>query len=279
MEKVLILGNKGMLGHVLFNFFKKNKSFNVIGINRSKENDNISSFYLDVLNFDALEMFIKNNRPKYIINCVGLLVKASVDKPSSAIKTNSLLPHFLNEKSGQLNFKLIHISTDCVFDGKKGSYQELDFKTETNYYGLTKNLGEVINDKNLTIRTSIIGPELKLKSTGLFEWIMSQKGNEIQGYTKVIWSGLSTIELSKFIIWAIKKDLNGLVHATNGIGISKYDLVKIINEVFRLDIKIIKSFEIQSDKSLINNIITDYEFPNYTEMIEKMKIWINDNSN
>ena len=273
MAKVLVLGNKGMLGHVLFNFLKKNKSYEVIGLNRSEYNDS-SSYSLDVINFEELEKFIKNHNPKFIINCVGLLVKASIAKPSLAIKTNSLLPHFLNEKSKQLDFKLIHISTDCVFDGKKGSYDESDFKTEVNYYGLTKNLGEINNDKNLTIRTSIIGPEIKSSPTGLFEWIMRQKGKEVQGYANVIWSGLSTIQLSKFIIWAIEKDLNGLVHATNGIGISKYNLVKIINEVFSLDIKIIKSFEIQSDKSLINNIVTDYDFPNYTEMIKEMKTWI-----
>ena len=163
MEKVLVLGNKGMLGHVLYKIFQENsnnKKYDVIGINRSVDNEDSNSYTLDVLKFDKLEQFIKSKRPKYIVNCIGSLVKASIDRPSLAIQTNSLLPHFLNEISEKYNFKLIHISTDCVFDGSKGKYKESDKKTEINYYGLTKNLGEIDNDRNLTIRTSIIGPEI-----------------------------------------------------------------------------------------------------------------------
>ena len=171
MEKVLVLGNKGMLGHVLYEVFQandSNKKYDVIGINRSVDNTDSNSFTLDVLKLDELEQFIKNKIPKYIVNCIGSLVEASINKPSLAIQTNSLLPHFLNEISEKYNFKLIHISTDCVFDGSKGSYKESDKKTETNYYGLTKNLGEINNDSNLTIRSSIIGPEIKLKTNNTF---------------------------------------------------------------------------------------------------------------
>ncbi len=179
MEKILILGNKGMLGHVLYKILQENllkKKYKVIGINRSVNNADENSFTLDVLNLNELEKFINKHQPKYIINCIGSLVQASNIYPSIAIQTNSLLPHFLNEISTKYNFKLIHISTDCVFDGSKGMYVESDKKTENNYYGLTKSLGEIDNDKNLTIRTSIIGPEIKSKTTGLFEWINKQKG-------------------------------------------------------------------------------------------------------
>ncbi|MDC1069439.1 sugar nucleotide-binding protein, partial [Flavobacteriales bacterium] len=166
MEKVLVLGNKGMLGHVLYKKIQENntnKNFDVIGINRSLDTTDRNSYTLDALKFDELEQFIKNKHPKYIVNCIGSLVEASNSRPRLAIQTNSLLPHFLNEISEKYNFKLVHISTDCVFDGSKGLYKESDKKTETNYYGLTKNLGEINNDRNLTIRTSIIGPEIKLK--------------------------------------------------------------------------------------------------------------------
>ena len=243
MEKVLVLGNKGMLGHVLYKTLQSNdnkKNYDVIGINRSEDNSDNNSYNLDVQDFNKLEEFIKNKQPKHIVNCIGVLVQESNNNKSLAIKLNSLLPHFLNDMSSKYNFKLTHISTDCVFDGKKGSYKEFNKKTETNYYGLTKNLGEINNDKNLTIRTSIIGPELKAVPTGLFNWILSKKGSTIKGYTNAIWSGLTTIELSKFIIWTFNKNLTGVIHATNSLGLSKYDLISSINSIFNLEIKLIK---------------------------------------
>ena len=281
MEKVLVLGNKGMLGHVLYKTFQSNEhtlKYDIIGINRSDDKRDNKSYLLDVLNFEKLEQFINTQEPKYVVNCIGTLVETSIKNPSLAIKTNSLLPHFLNDISKKYNFKLIHISTDCVFDGKKGMYKESDKKTETNYYGLTKNLGEINNTKNLTIRTSIIGPELKLNTTGLFNWIINQKGKSISGYSNVIWSGLTTIELAKFIIWSLDKEISGIVHATNSIGISKYDLIKIINEIFDLNIDLIKNDNFNKDKTLLNNKINKYKFPTYSEMIKQMKIWIENNN-
>jgi dTDP-4-dehydrorhamnose reductase len=281
MEKVLVLGNKGMLGHVLYKTFQSNEhtlKYDIIGINRSDDKRDNKSYLLDVLNFEKLEQFINTQKPKYVVNCIGTLVETSINNPSLAIKTNSLLPHFLNDISEKYNFKLIHISTDCVFDGKKGMYKESDKKTETNYYGLTKNLGEIDNTKNLTIRTSIIGPELKLNTTGLFNWIINQKGKSISGYSNVIWSGLTTIELAKFIIWSLDKDITGIVHATNSIGISKYDLIKITNEIFDLNIDLIKNDNYNKDKTLLNNKINKYKFPTYSEMIKQMKIWIENNN-
>jgi dTDP-4-dehydrorhamnose reductase len=281
MEKVLVLGNKGMLGHVLYETFQaKNnfKKYDVIGINRSVNNTDSNSYTLDVLKFDKLEQFIKNKQPNYIVNCIGSLVEASINRPSLAIQTNSLLPHFLNEISEKYNFKLIHISTDCVFDGSKGRYKESDKKTETNYYGLTKNLGEINNDRNLTIRTSIIGPEIKLKTTGLFDWVISQKCNTIHGYSRAIWSGLTTIELTKFIIWSLDKEITGIVHATNSLGISKYDLVKLINKTFDLNIDVLENKDYEIDKTLLNTKINNYNFPSYIKMIEEMKDWIDNNN-
>lgn len=277
MEKVLILGNKGMLGHVLYEILQSiayTKKYEVIGINRLEKNIDENSYNIDVQNFDKLEKFIEIQQPKYVINCIGILVQNSKAYPSLAIKINSLLPHVLNELSFRYNFKLTQISTDCVFDGKKGNYKECDKKTETSYYGLTKNLGEIDNNKNLTIRTSIIGPELKATPTGLFNWVLSKKRKFIDGYSNVIWSGLTTIELSKFIIWSFNKDLTGIIHATNSEGISKYDLIDIINSTFNLEIKLNRELGNLVNKTLINNIVVDYAFPTYTHMIDEMKNWI-----
>jgi len=277
MEKVLVLGNKGMLGHVLYETLQaddNSKKYDVIGINRSDDNRDNKSHRLDVLNFDKLKEFIKNKKPKYIVNCIGTLVEASINKPSLAIQTNSHLPHYLNEISEKYNFKLIHISTDCVFDGMKGMYKESDKKTETNYYGLTKNLGEIDNKKNLTIRTSIIGPELKSNPTGLFNWVISQKGNTIHGYSKAMWSGITTVELAKFIVWSLGEEVTGIVHATNSIGISKYDLIKLINKTFDLNINLLKNTEYKIDKTILNTKIDNYIFPSYIKMIEEMRNWL-----
>ena len=277
MEEVLVLGNKGMLGHVLYKTLQEtsaNKKYHVTGINRSVYNTERDSFTLDALEFSDLEQFIINKSPKYIINCIGSLVQASINSPALAIQTNSLLPHFLNEISSKYNFKLIHISTDCVFDGKRGAYKESDKKTETNYYGLTKNLGEIDNDRNLTIRTSIIGPEIKLKTTGLFNWVISQKGNTIDGYSGAMWSGLTTIELAKFIIWSLDKEITGIVHATNSMGISKYNLLQLINKTFELNIQVSENKEYEIDKTLLNTKLHNYVFPPYIQMIEEMKDWI-----
>ena len=277
MEKVLILGNKGMLGHVLFQTLSAKvfvEKYDVFGINRSDNSSDNKSYKLDALKLNDLKKFIKNKEPKYIINCIGTLVENSINKPSLAIQTNSLLPHFLNEISSEFNFKLIHISTDCVFNGYKGKYIESDIKNETNYYGLTKSLGEINNSKNLTIRTSIIGPEIKSNPSGLFNWIRTQKGKTVNGYSNAMWGGLTTIELSKFIVWTLDKELSGIVHATNSISISKFDLVKIIDEIFELNITLTKFEDYKIDKSLLNTKINTYNFPSYIKMIKEMKRWI-----
>lgn len=156
-------------------------------------------------------------------------------------------------------------------------YVEADIKTETNYYGSTKSLGEINNDRNLTIRTSIIGPEIKLKATGFFDWVMSQKDSTVEGYASAIWSGLTTIELAKFIIWSLDKEITGLVHATNSVGISKYSLVNLINEIFDLNIVVLENKDYVKDKTLLNTKIRNYIFPSYTKMIVEMKDWIDSN--
>jgi dTDP-4-dehydrorhamnose reductase len=282
MEKVLVLGNRGMLGHVLFDRLTTSycaKDFEIIGINRSHSDQNSNVYVLDVLDSNALELFIGHHRPNYVINCIGILIKDSLANPTIAIKINALLPHFLNEMSEKYNFKFIHISTDCVFDGCRGHYIENDYPTETGMYGSSKKMGEIINERNLTIRTSIIGPELKSNHTGLLEWVFSNKGKVIDGYSRVFWSGLTTLELADYIIWVLKNDISGLVHATNNISISKYELLNLINEIFELKLVIRENFSEIKDKSLVNTRIIDYEFPVYRTMLANLESWMNKNIN
>tara|TARA_B110001450_G_C17547578_1_gene451241 strand:- start:583 stop:981 length:399 start_codon:yes stop_codon:yes gene_type:complete len=129
----------------------------------------------------------------------------------------------------------------------------------------------------MTIRTSIIGPELKSNPTGLFNWVISQKDNTIHGYSNAMWSGITTIELAKFIIWSLDKEITGIIHATNSLGISKYDLIKLINKTFDLNIDLIKNKEYKVDKTIINTKINNYSFPSYSKMIKQMRVWIDKN--
>jgi len=257
-----------MLGHVLLNKLNESKAFEVYDITRNKE-ERINNFECDVTNFDSLFEILKKLNPDYIINCIGVLIKGSLKDPSNAILINALLPHKLVQFSKAINAKLIHISTDCVFDGLKGGYSETDIKTAQDKYGLSKSLGEINDDKNLTLRTSIIGPELKNNGEGLFSWFIKQNG-EVNGFFESIWGGVTTIVLSDVIIKSIKDDLTGLVHVTNGKPISKFKLLSLIKDKFELNnIDLKKVLGKKSDKSLK----TKYDYfnvPSYEHMITDM---------
>jgi len=264
----LVLGGVGMLGHILIDRLDSNNTYDVFDITRNKKNRS-SNFKCDVSDFEKLWDIIEKIRPNFIVNCVGVLIKGSSDDPSNAIALNSLLPHKLVQFSKEISAKLIHISTDCVFDGSRGGYLEDDQKTAQDIYGLSKSLGEIIDDKNLTLRTSIIGPELKKKGEGLFSWFVNQTGR-VNGFTDVIWGGVTTLTLSDVIIQCIKEGQTGLLHVTNRKSISKYDLLDLIKESFNLDhIKLMKSPGKKSDKSL-NTKFKYFKIPEYEAMISEM---------
>jgi len=257
-----------MLGHVLLNKLNESKAFQVYDITRNKE-ERINNFECDLTNFNSLFEIIKEIKPKYIVNCIGVLIKGSIKDPSNAILINSLLPHKLVKYSKTVGSKLIHISTDCVFDGSKGNYIETDNKTAQDIYGLSKSLGEINDDKNLTLRTSIIGPELKNNGEGLFSWFINQKG-EVNGFTESIWGGVTTLELAEVIIKSINENYSGLIHITNGQPISKFELLSLIKNIFELNnIDLKKVSGKKSDKSL-NTKYHYFNIPSYEHMITDM---------
>ena len=265
-----------MLGHVLLKKLTDLQEYEVFDITRNKEN-RPNNFKCDVSSFDSLFEIINQIKPNYIINCVGVLIKGSLSDPSNAILLNALLPHKLVQFLELVNVKLIHISTDCVFDGSKGSYIETDSNTAQDTYGLSKSLGEINDAKNLTLRTSIIGPELKDTGEGLFAWFMSQNG-EVGGYTESIWGGVTTMVLSDAIIKSIKNNYTGLLHVTNGVSISKFDLLSLIKNTFGFDeIDLKKVSGKKSDKSL-KTLHPFFSVPSYLEMIEDMHKYYLDNN-
>ena len=274
MKKVLVIGCKGMAGHVIKTYLESLNNYKVIGIARNV-NSNENLFNLDVSNTNKLEQILKESSFDIVINCIGLLNKTAEDNPELAVWFNSYFPHLLSNFGNKYGFKLIHISTDCVFSGKEGGYKEDSFKNGYGFYAQSKALGEVINNKDLTFRTSIIGPELKHDGIGLFHWFMNQE-NEISGFSRAYWTGVTTLELAEGINHSIQQDLKGLYHFVNKSKISKYDLINIFNKNFR-DNKIIinEDSTYKIDKSLISTRNDfKYNVSNYSDMIFKMKQWM-----
>ncbi len=280
-QKVLLLGSSGMAGQVLkIDLEKKIDLVELTDISRSQKISK-PKIKLDVTNFRKLEEIILNNNYNYIINVVGILNQDAEKNPSKAILINSYLPHFLANITKEMTTKVIHISTDCVFSGKKGDYSEFDFKDGIGYYAQSKAIGEIINKKDLTIRTSIIGPDKKPNGIGLFNWVLNQKGN-IKGFINAYWSGVTTTYLSKYIISGIvESNLPcGLINLSNNKKINKYNLVNIIKDVFNIEnLEISKCDKYKVDKSLINSSDEiSLNIPSYLEMIMDMKNWMDKNN-
>lgn len=278
MEKkmVLIIGTKGMAGHMIFNYLKEKTSFEVFGIAR-----NIPSiknvFNIDVSNTDELKKLFEDIPFDYVINCIGILNKDAEDHPSKAIWFNSYFPHFLEQITQNTDTKVIHISTDCVFSGAKGAYTEDDDKDGKGFYAKSKALGELVNKKDLTVRTSIIGPELNKNGIGLFHWFMSQPtSSKLKGYSKAYWSGLTTLELAKVIVQIIKQDITGLIQVAPHEKIDKFNLISLFNTIYlqgQVEIQADEQYTV--DKSL-KSVRKDfnYKVPDYEEMLIEQKKWI-----
>ena len=274
MKKILVIGYKGMAGHVVKNYLESTLNYEVWGIARGvlPEENTIN---LDVFSVKKLEDVLNKGDFDVVINCIGLLNKTAEDNPELAVWFNSYFPQLLASFGDKYNFKLIHISTDCVFSGKEGAYKEDSLKNGIGFYAQSKALGEVVNSKDLTFRTSIVGPELKPNGIGLFHWFMNQT-DAISGFTEMFWTGVTTIELAKAINEAIIQELTGLYQLTNNTKICKYDLVREFNRVFkRNEVKITPNSDYKIDKSLINTRKDfDYNIPIYSTMIEEMKEWM-----
>lgn len=263
-----------MAGHVVYLYLNETKKFSITSICHSGSmGDN--SYVLDIYDSQKLVEIIKTEKPGYIINCIGVLIKGAKNNPSNAIYINAYFPHKLSEivHSELPDSKVIHISTDCVFSGKTGNYKDSDEKDALDIYGLTKNLGELINDKDVTLRTSIIGPELKTNGEGLMHWVFNQVTNgELNGWQKSFWGGITTLELAKVIESVLDSNITGLYQISNNEAISKYDLVSLIVKEFNLPIKVNAIDGTISNKSIYNSIHStfSYQVPSYEVMISEM---------
>ena len=275
MENVLILGSAGMAGHVISEYLLQLDEYHVV--NCARHSSSAGTIILDVTDFSAVKRALAETKPAFVINCVGLLIEASKKRIDEAILINSYFPHFLARLGKEQNFRLIHLSTDCIFSGKRGNYTESDICDSNEPYARTRALGEINSCDHLTIRTSFIGPELKSAGTGLFNWFMHQSGT-IKGFSRAYWSGVTTIELSKFIHAAIKGRLGGLYQLTAPKKINKYDLLTLLKQIWqREDIQIEQFDGYFSDKSMISTRADfPWQLPEYPDMFAAMKQWMDE---
>ena len=277
-ENVLVLGSAGLIGHQVYNYLKESNDYLLHNISHRYKIQN-DTVLVDARDEKKFIDKIISISPQYIVNCIGILIDESNVDPGKSIYLNAYMPHKLNSLADEINAKLIHISTDCVFSGdKKEPYLETDEKDGRSIYAKTKGLGEVNNNRHLTLRTSVVGPELKSDGEELFHWFMSQTG-DIRGYTKTIWSGVTTTELAKAVKWSIDYNITGIYHVTNNIPISKYELLRLFQKYAKKDINI-KSFSGKNnDKSFIDTrCLMNYEIPSYDQMISDMAKLILENS-
>jgi len=276
MKKILIIGIKGMAGHMLFNYYKSEGKFEVFGLARNVTNST-NLFSLDVTDTDSLQEIVKANKFDYIVNCIGILNKDAEDNPSKAVWYNSYFPHLLEEITKDMLTKIVHISTDCVFSGKEGGYTEESFKNGLGYYAQSKALGEILNSKDVTIRTSIIGPELNRQGIGLFHWFMAQSnGNVLRGFSKAYWSGITTLELAKVVEAVLEQNVTGLIQVAPQEKIDKFSLLKLFNRIYRNSEMRIEAYDgYEVDKSLIS-IRNDFEYsvPIYEDMLVDQYEWM-----
>ena len=273
--KFLILGSTGMAGHMITAYLREH-GHEVLGLARRKIFPHVD-IVLDVQHEEKLSEIIRKGSFDCIVNCVGVLNQAAEKNKTLAIKLNSELPHFLAEITANTDTKVIHLSTDCVFSGNRGSYTENDFPDGKTFYDRTKALGELTDEKNITFRNSIIGPDIESDGIGLLNWFMQQK-DEVQGYTKSIWSGVTTLFLAQMIEKAAHENICGLYHLTNNSTITKFEILELFREIFDRDIKISPTEGVIADKSLIStkSFVT---VPTYKKMFQEMKVWISEHKN
>lgn len=271
--KILLLGSIGMAGQMITLYFKE-QGYDVTAYSMDPFPycKNIIGNALDTEHFKSV---LVSDAYDVVINCIGILNQVAEDNQSLAVYLNSYLPHLVADTLKDRKTKLIHMSTDCVFAGNTGPYFEDSLRDGLSFYDRSKALGEVIDNKNLTFRNSIVGPDPKANGIGLFNWFMKQNGS-ICGYSGAMWTGVTTLTLAKAMEAAIGENLCGLYNLVNNESISKYNLLKLFNKYFKNNsIEIIPNGKIKLDKSLRRRR-TDFSFtvPTYEQQIKEMKDWL-----
>ncbi len=271
--KFFVLGCNGMAGHTI-SLYLKEQGHTILGFDRQKSKY-VDSVAGDAMNMGLIRNLITNGQYDAVINCIGILNQFADENKAQATFLNAYFPHFLAEITSHTNTQVIHMSTDCVFSGKRGAYTEADFKDGDTFYDRSKALGELDDNKNITLRNSIVGPDINPNGIGLMNWFMKQDA-PIQGYTKAMWTGQTTLQLAKTMEVAAQERAYGLYNSVPDYSISKYDLLRLFNKYFKNDSIIITPIEgIIADKSLKRTRFDfSYRIPDYETMISELATWV-----
>jgi dTDP-4-dehydrorhamnose reductase len=280
VTRLLVLGGAGMLGHKLVQQLQTELEVYATVRGSAGQLEPYGFFDrkrivegVDAAAFDSVIRAVGAVKPDAIVNCIGVIKQLPTAKdPLISIEINSLFPHRLAALGRAAGVRVIHISTDCVFSGNRGMYKESDQSDAEDLYGRSKFLGEISGDGSLTLRTSIIGRELR-GSTGLVEWFLAQRGN-VHGYTRAIYTGLTTTELARVIKHVLQEhpSLSGLYQVASA-PINKYDLLHLLRDAYGLDTKIEPFDAVKIDRSLDGSRFrsaTDYRVPSWPEMVREM---------
>lgn len=274
--KFLIVGCNGMAGH-LISLYLKEQGHSVDGYARQCSKY-INTIIGDALDFSLLKDTIFRGDYDSVINCVGVLNQFAENDHAMAVLLNGYLPHYLAKITKDTDIQIIHMSTDCVFSGKKGRYTEEAFPDGTLFYDRSKAIGELEDDKNITLRNSIVGPDIKESGIGLLNWFMKQQ-ESINGFTHTIWTGQTTLQLAKTMEQAAKLRAHGLYNAVPNESINKYELLRLFNKYIRKEpININPIDGLVSDKSLVRTRYEGfrYRIPGYETMIKELGEWMRD---
>lgn len=271
--RFLVLGCNGMAGHMI-SLYLNEQGHDVTGFAHTPSKY-VKSICGDACDTEKLRHIITEGKYDSVINCIGLLNQFAEQDKAKATFLNAYFPHFLADITSETSTQVIHMSTDCVFSGKRGEYTEEDFRDGETFYDRSKALGELDDGKNITLRNSIIGPDINPMGIGLLNWFMQQEG-QINGYTMTIWTGQTTLQLAKTMEAAAKERAHGLYNAVPDTSISKYGLLKLANLYLRCNSLIINPVEgVHADKSLKRTRFDfGYLIPDYETMIVELADWL-----
>ena len=275
--KFFVLGCNGMAGHMI-SLYLSEKGHEVYGFDR-QEPLFVKGCAGDAQDLNLVRSIINDGKFDSVINCIGILNQFAEENKSLATFLNAYFPHFLAEITENTDTQIIHMSTDCVFSGKRGSYTEDDFRDGETFYDRTKALGELEDGKNITLRNSIVGPDVNPRGIGLMNWFMQQKGS-VRGYTKAMWTGQTTLQLAKTMEIAAKEKAHGLFNTVPDQAISKFELLKLFNHYLRNDSIAIEPVEgVNLDKSLKRTRYEfNYQIPDYEVMVVELADWVKKHS-
>ncbi len=273
--RFMVLGATGMAGHMVALYLQE-QGHEVLGWSRRPAAFLNQHAEGNAYDLDGLFSSMTDFKPDVVVNCIGLLLADSEAHHDQAVYLDAYFPHAVASMGERIGARMFHLSTDCVFKGNGGPYSEASVPDATEFYGRAKALGELLDCRNLTLRQSIVGPDIDPAGVGLLNWFMAQSGS-VDGWTSAVWTGLTTLELAKAVDACASDGTTGLVNMVpDGAGVSKFELLSLFNRHFRGGAIVVRSVEGHgADKSLVRTDLLDaYRPVPYEQQMDELSTWI-----